>query len=40
MKENEQKFIKKQGLSVGRNIGARSKKPKVSRGETKKVHQD
>ena len=30
------KFIKKQGLSMGRNIGPRSTKPKVKRGDTKK----
>jgi hypothetical protein len=36
MKENEMKFIKKQGLSMGRNIGPRSTKPKVKRGDTKK----
>ena len=40
MKENEAKFIKKQGLSIGRNIGQRSKKPKVSKNEQKKADKD
>ena len=40
MKENEQKFIKKQGLSIGRNIGQRSIKPKVNKGTQKKVVVD